>query len=216
MGERPSGPDACIQKCDGRSSSAAKWWRWRLRTECACRCRAGGAQILCSAIDRGCKPAGRRVARSGWPGAQPDDKRRRRAGANLGQHFAGIHPSPTRFPRARKAQFGFVLSGLAFDLSSLPWLSWSYSCFWGLMAGRTADNVGKMKLVRPGHTHLCRISVLVDWNVPGLKCDRLQATSGPNCTVPHIRSFSGPQCRSKQIRSSPATYSYRNVKRLCC
>jgi hypothetical protein len=74
-----------------RSSSAGKWWRWRLRTE---RCRAGGiANIMYAARRswiRGCKAAGRRVARPGWPGAQPNDKRRRRAGQNRGQHFAGI------------------------------------------------------------------------------------------------------------------------------
>ena len=41
------------------------------------------------------------------------------------------NPSPTCFPRARKAQFGFGLSGLAFDLPSLPFpgFPWSYSCF---------------------------------------------------------------------------------------
>lgn len=76
--------------------------------------------------DRGCKPAGRRVARPGWPGAQPNDKRRRRAG----QIAASISPESVR-PRLdsresglriQKAQFGFVLSGLAFDLPSLAWL----------------------------------------------------------------------------------------------
>jgi hypothetical protein len=123
MGERPSGPDACIQKCDGRSSSATKWWRWRLRTECACRCRSGGAQILCSAIDRGCKPAGRRVARSGWPGAQPDDKRRRRAG----QISASVSPEsvPDLFPASQESPIWlrFVWSLNRTQLGSLTeWL----------------------------------------------------------------------------------------------
>jgi len=122
MGERPSDPDACIQKCDGRSSSAAKWWRWRLRTECACRCRAGGAQILCSAIDRGCKPAGRRVARSGWPGAQPDDKRRRRAGQISA--FRRNPSVPNSFPASQESPIWlrFVRSRLWLAFPSLAFL----------------------------------------------------------------------------------------------
>lgn len=68
-------------------------------------CRARG--------DRGCKAAGRRVL----PGGRAPNLT---TNGGVDRHFAGIRPRLAPRREREEAQFGVVLSGLAFDSPSLP------------------------------------------------------------------------------------------------